>query len=166
MNKTKKIALYGVMTALALILSYVEAQIPALMAVPGMKLGLTNLVVVTALYKIDEKGALLINLVRIVVVGLLFGTALSFAFSLVGGVLSCIVMIVLKRTGKFGLMAVSATGGVTHNIGQILTAMVMLNTKAIIGYLPLLWISGIVSGLVIGVIAGLVCARIPDSVQD
>ena len=98
--------------------------------------------------------------------GLLFGTALSFAFSLVGGLLSCVVMIALKRCGKFGLMAVSATGGVTHNIGQIVTAMVLLNTKAIIGYLPVLWISGIVSGLVIGVIAGLVCSRIPDSIRD
>lgn len=162
--KTKKIALYGIMTALALILSYVEAQIPALMAVPGMKIGLTNLVVVTALFKVDEKGALLINFVRILAVGLLFGTALSLSFSLAGGFLSYAVMLLLKKSGKFGIMAISATGGVFHNIGQILTAMVLLNTKAILSYLPILWITGIVSGLIIGFISGLICERIPDSI--
>lgn len=163
MSRTQKTALYGVLTALALILSYVESQIPALMAVPGMKLGLTNIVVLVALYSIDEKGALVINIVRIIVVSVLFGTAMSFAFSLAGGVLSYIVMILLKKTKRFGIAGVSIAGGVSHNIGQILVAMVLLNTYAIGYYLPILWASGIASGLVIGVIGGLVCSRLPKN---
>lgn len=160
MNKTQKIALYGVLTALALILSYVESQIPPLMAVPGMKLGLTNIVVLVALYSIDEKGALAINIVRIIIVSVLFGTAMSFAFSLAGGILSYIVMILLKKTGCFGITGVSIAGGVSHNIGQILVAMLLLSTTAIGYYLPILWASGIASGLVIGIIGGLVFARL------
>lgn len=166
MNKTKKITAYGVLTALALILSYVESQIPAFIAVPGVKIGLTNIVVVTALYVLGDKGAMTINLVRIIVVSLLFGTVMSFAFSLAGGMLSTVIMIVLKRFGKFGTVSVSAVGGVSHNVGQIIVAMVLLNTKAIFWYLPVLWVSGIVSGLVIGFIGALVVMRIPTKTTD
>ena len=151
---TKTIALYGVLIALALILSYVETQIPAFVAIPGMKLGLTNIVVLVALLAIDKKGAMLINLVRIVIVAILF------AFSVVGGMLSTVVMIALNKTGKFKSIGISAAGGITHNIGQILVAMIMLGTKAIAWYLPVLWISGIVSGVIVGVIGGLVSERL------
>ena len=161
MNKTQKIALYGVLTALALILSYVESQIPPLMAIPGMKLGLTNIVVLVALYNIDEKGALAINAVRIIIVSILFGTAMSLAFSLSGGILSYIVMVLLKKTDKLSITGVSIAGGVSHNIGQILIAMVLLHTHAIAYYLPLLWLSGIISGLAIGIVGALICSRLP-----
>jgi heptaprenyl diphosphate synthase len=157
---TNTITLYGVLIALALILSYVETQIPAFVAIPGMKLGLTNIVVLVALLAIDKKGAMLINLVRIVIVAILFGTAMSFAFSVVGGMLSTVVMIALNKTGKFRPIGISAAGGITHNIGQILVAMIMLGTKAIAWYLPVLWISGIVSGVIVGVIGGLVSERL------
>ncbi len=157
---TQKVSLYGIMIALALILSYIEAQVPAFFAIPGMKLGLTNVVVVVALYVIDAKSAMFINVVRIILVSLLFGTAMSFAFSITGGMLSTIVMILLKRTKRFKIIGISAAGGITHNIGQILAAMVLMNTKAIAWYLPVLWISGIFSGVVIGIIGGLVCSRL------
>lgn len=157
---TKKVSIYGVLIALALILSYVESQIPAFVAVPGMKLGLTNIVVLVTLYILDDKSAMAINILRIVVVSILFGTAMSFAFSITGGMLSTIVMILLKRTKRFKIIGISAAGGITHNIGQILAAMVLMNTKAIAWYLPVLWISGIFSGVVIGIIGGLVCSRI------
>lgn len=163
LDKTKKITTYGILTALALILSYVEAQIPAFVAVPGMKMGLTNIVVLVALYMFGNKSAYAINLVRIVIVALLFGTAMSFAFSLAGGMLSTTVMVLLKRTNKFGQVGVSCAGGISHNIGQILVAMVLLNTRAIVWYLPVLWISGIVSGVVIGIIGGLICLRVKPS---
>ena len=158
--KTKKISTIGVLIALALILSYVESQIPAFVAIPGMKLGLTNIVVLTTLYILDVKSAMLINIVRIIIVAILFGSAMSFAFSFVGGMLSTIVMILLKKSGRMKIIGVSAAGGITHNVGQILTAMVLLGTRAIAWYLPVLWISGIFSGVVIGIIGGLVSDRI------
>lgn len=160
MDKTKKIALYGVMAALAMILSYVEMQLPAFVAIPGVKLGLTNIVVIVALYKMGDKSALFINVVRIIAVSVLFGTFMSFAFSFAGGMLSTIVMILLKKTDKFSAVGVSVTGGITHNIGQILAAMLLLNTRAIIWYLPVLLLSGIISGLVIGLTGAIVVKRV------
>ncbi len=157
---TRKIAQYGMMVALALIMSYIEAQIPAFVAVPGMKLGLTNIVVVAALYLLGTKSAMFINIVRIFLVSLLFGNTMSLAFSLVGGMLSTIIMIFLKKSDKFSTVGVSAAGGITHNIGQILVAVFLLNTSAIAWYLPILWISGVFSGIVIGIIAGIVTSRL------
>ncbi|MBR4668479.1 MAG: Gx transporter family protein [Butyrivibrio sp.] len=159
---TQKVSLYGIMIALALILSYVEAQVPAFFAIPGMKLGLTNVVVVVALYVIDAKSAMFINVVRIILVSLLFGTAMSFAFSIAGGMLSTVIMILLKKSDKFSTVGVSAAGGITHNIAQILVAMVLLGTKAIAWYLPILWISGVLTGVVIGIISGIIASRIPS----
>ncbi len=160
MNKTRRIALYGVLAALAMIMSYIEMQIPAFFAVPGMKLGLTNIVVLVALYKFGDKSAIAINIVRIILISTLFGTVMSFAFSFVGGMLSTFVMILLKKTDKFSTIGVSVAGGLTHNIGQILVAMALLNTQAIAWYLPILWITGIGSGLVIGIIGAIVCSKI------
>ena len=161
MNKTERIALYGVLTALALILSFVESQIPAFVAVPGMKVGLTNIVVIFALYAMDEKGALFINAVRIILVALLFGNAMSLAFSLAGGILSFIVMLLMKKSNRFGIIGVSIAGGVSHNIGQILVAMITMNTSAIAVYLPILWAAGIFSGALIGFTGGLVVKKVP-----
>ena len=161
LEKTKKLALYGVLTALALILSFVETQIPAFVAIPGMKIGLTNIVILFALYSAGEKSALAINIVRILLVSLLFGNTMSLIFSISGGLLSYLVMILLKRTQKFGIIGVSCTGAVSHNIGQILAAMFLMNTTAIALYLPILWATGIVSGIIIGVIGGIIIQRIP-----
>ncbi len=163
-NTTGKVSLYGILIALALILSYVEAQIPAFFAIPGMKLGLTNIVVVVALYVLDGKSAMFINVVRIILVSMLFGTAMSFAFSIAGGMLSTVVMILLKKIDKFGPVGVSATGGITHNMAQILVAMFLLGTRAIAWYLPVLWISGIVCGVLIGIVAGIIAKRVPKHV--
>ena len=160
MKNTKNVAVYGVLAALAMILSYVEVQIPAFVAVPGMKLGLTNIVVLVALYKLGNKSAIFINIVRIIAISLLFGTAMSFAFSFAGGMLSTLMMILLKKISKFSTIGVSVVGGVTHNIGQIIVAVILLNTKAIAWYLPILWISGIFSGMLIGFIGAMVCSRV------
>ncbi|MDO4616460.1 MAG: Gx transporter family protein [Lachnospiraceae bacterium] len=153
-SRTQKTAVYGMLIALAMILSYVEAQVPAFFAVPGMKLGLTNIVVLYALYRIGFKSAFFINLLRILLVGILFGTGMSLAFSLAGGLLSTMVMMLLKKTGRFQMFTVSLAGGITHNIGQILVAMLLLQTTAIGWYLLILWFSGLGSGLVIGLICG------------
>ena len=159
-SKTGTITLYGIMAALALILSYVELQIPAFFAIPGMKLGLTNIVVVVALYTLGEKSAFFINLVRIIVVSILFGNVMALWFSLAGGILSTLIMIILKKTNWFSPVGVSAAGGITHNIGQIIVAIILLKTSFIIWYLPILWTSGVVSGVIIGIIGGIVCRHL------
>jgi heptaprenyl diphosphate synthase len=162
MKKTKTIAQYGLLIAVALILSYVEAQIPAFFAVPGMKLGLTNVVVLFALYHMGEKSALAVNLLRIFLVALLFGNGMSLAYSVAGGLLSGLVMILLKKTGKFRILTVSVAGSVSHNIGQILVAMALLGTTSIAWYLLVLWFTGIASGLLIGVVGGELCRRLEN----
>ncbi len=159
-TKTSKIAIYGVLTALAIILGYVEMQLPAFFAIPGIKPGLTNIVVVVALYSLGNKSSLFINFVRIAIVSMLFGTLMAFLFSAVGGILSTTVMIILKKTGKFSHVGVSAMGGVTHNIGQIIVAMFVTGTSSILWYLAILWITGTVSGIIVGIIGGLVCKHI------
>ena len=164
-NVTKTIALYGMLTALALVLSWVEAQIPAFFAVPGMKLGLTNIVVLLALYCIDTKGALVINVVRILLVSFLFGNGVSLLYSLAGGVLSTVVMILLKRIGKLRIVTVSIAGGISHNIGQILVAMLLLQTTNLAWYLLILWFSGLGAGAVIGIIGGILCSRLKQYIS-
>ena len=156
----RKIALFGMLTALALVLSYVESLIPAFFAIPGMKLGITNIVVLTAMYIINEKAALIINVVRIFAVALLFGSILSFIFSICGGILSFAVMLILKRTNRFSTVAVSAAGGVAHNIGQIAAAAVIFQSTSVLWYLAILWLTGAVSGLLIGLLGGVACKRL------
>lgn len=160
---TQKIALRGLLVAVAMVLSWVETQIPAFFAVPGIKLGLTNLVVLAALYCLSEKDAVLINLLRILLVGFTFGNMFSLLYSIAGGLLSGLTMIMMKRFGRFDITAVSVAGGVMHNVGQILVAMVVLETKSLLYYLPVLWISGIAAGLVIGLLSKEVVRRLPSS---
>lgn len=157
---TKELAFYGLMIALAMILSYLESLIPPFFAIPGMKLGLTNLVVLIMLYFRGAKSALFINAVRIILVSLLFGNSMSFVYGIAGGVLSGAVMILLKRTGKFSIVAVSIAGGVAHNIGQILAAIILMNTTSIAWYLVVLWFTGVASGAVIGILGGLLCKKL------
>lgn len=163
MNKqTKRLTIYGILIALALVLSYVESLVPAFFAVPGMKLGLTNVVVVIALYKMDVKSAVIINFVRIALVAVMFSNGASFLYSLAGGILSMLVMIVLKLTGKVQMATVSSFGGIFHNVGQMIMAIILLGTTAIGYYLAILWFVGLITGLIIGVIAAEVVKRLPD----
>jgi heptaprenyl diphosphate synthase len=161
----KKVAQYGLLTALALILSYVEAQIPAFFAIPGMKLGLTNLVVLLALYQMGATSALVINLLRIVLVSVLFGNGMSLAYSVAGGLLSGFVMILLQKNGRFHIITVSMAGGIAHNMGQILVAMVLLETRSLAWYLLVLWFTGIASGAVIGLLGGKLVCRLERKKQ-
>lgn len=164
-TNTKKTALYGLLTALALILSYIESQIPVFFAVPGMKLGLTNLVVLLALYLLGSGGAFAINFARILLAGLLFGNGASIIYSLCGGMLSTLVMVLLFRTEKFQVITVSIAGGVSHNIGQILAAAVLLKTASLAWYLLVLWFSGMAAGTVIGFLGGMLCRRLKPAVK-
>ena len=157
-----KAAYFGVFTALALIFSYVETLIPIQFGVPGIKLGLANLIIVIVLYKTDWREALLLSVVRIILAGFIFGSLFSIIYSLAGGILSLAVMALLKRTDRFSVIGVSIAGGVCHNIGQLIVAMIVVDTYQVGYYLPVLLIAGLVTGAVIGAIAGEVLKRIRD----
>ena len=159
--KASKIAQYGLLTALALVLSYLESLIPPLW-VPGVKLGLPNLAVVFALYRLGWKDACAISLVRVVLVTLLFGNGAALAYSIAGAALSLSLMGLLKKTGKFSTVGVSVAGGVAHNAGQILVAMALLETSRLAWYLPVLWVSGTIAGVLIGIVSGVLVERVPD----
>ena len=156
--KAKQVSLTAMCVALAMILSYVESQIPS-PGVPGVKLGLANLVVVFALYRLGWKEAVGISLLRVFLVALLFGHAASLAYSASGAVLSLAGMILLKRSDKLSCVAVSVIGGVLHNAGQILMAWALMGAN-VVWYLPVLILSGTVAGVAIGVVSAILVKRI------
>ena len=149
--ETRKIARMGLLTALALILSYVESLIPAFVAVPGVKMGLANIVVVFALYTLGPGEAAIVSIIRVLLSSLLFGSILSLSYSAAGAVISLLSMIILMKTKIFGVTSVSVTGGVFHNLGQILVACLVLETDVLLYYLPVLILSGTITGAVIGI---------------
>lgn len=153
-------AYFGVLTALALIFSYIETLIPIQFGVPGIKLGLANLIIVIVLYKTDWREALLLSVVRIILAGFIFGNLFSIVYSLAGGVLSLTVMVLLKRTDRFSVAGISMAGGVCHNIGQLVVAMIAVETYQVGYYLPVLLVAGLITGAVIGAAAGEVLERI------
>lgn len=157
-----KVAYFGVFVALALIFSYVESLIPVLIAVPGVKLGLANLVVVIALYKMDFKSAALLSITRIILAGVLFANMASILYSLSGGILSLIVMALLKKSNAFHLISVSIAGGVAHNIGQLIVAMLVLKTYSLIYYFSVLMISGLITGFLIGIVSNEMLKRLSN----
>jgi len=148
----KKVSLYGILVSLAFIASYIEVLIPFNFHIPGMKLGLANIAVLIALYTGGEKAGITVSIIRIILVGLTFGNPYSAIYGLSGGVMSLAVMIVLKKTDFFGMTGVSMAGGVAHNIGQLLCAMILLKLPAVFTYLSYLILVGTVTGALIGII--------------
>lgn len=155
MLRTEKIVLCGILTALAAVFSYVEALIPFSFGVPGIKLGLANVVIVFALYSLGFRFALLINCLRILLVSALFANMTVALYSLAGACLSLAVMGALRRTNLFSIVGVSAAGGVFHNIGQLMIAVAVVKTVGLLGYLPVLIAAGAATGILIGIIADL-----------
>lgn len=153
-----KVAVFGVFTSLALILSYVELLIPINFGIPGMKLGLANLLVVILLYKGCPRDALLLSVIRILLSGLIFGNMFSIFYSLGGGLLSLAVMVFLKKTGQFTVAGISIGGGASH-VGQLLVAMFVVQTYQVGYYLPVLLIAGVITGAVIGILSAEVLKR-------
>lgn len=149
-------------TALALIFSYVEALIPFSFGIPGVKLGLANLVIVIALYKIKFGEVLLLSVTRVVLAGFMFGNYFSIVYSLAGGLLSLAVMALLKKDGGFGVLGVSMAGGVSHNVGQLAVAMLVVETFSVIYYLPVLLAAGAITGFFIGLLSGQILQRLKD----
>ena len=131
---TRRLALSAMLAALALIFSYVEALIPLPVPVPGIKLGIANLVIVMAICKLGFRYAFTINCVRIVIAGLLFSGVFGMIYSFAGGVLSLLVMYLLQRTGWFSMVGVSMAGGVAHNLGQLITASLLVQSVRTVSY--------------------------------
>ncbi|EOS79763.1 hypothetical protein C817_02535 [Dorea sp. 5-2] len=155
-----KVAYFGVFTALALIFSYVETLIPVNFGIQGVKLGLANLVIVIALYKMKLSDAFLLSVVRVVLSGFIFGNYFSILYSLSGGVLSLAVMALLKRAGGFSVIGISIAGGIAHNIGQLIVAMLVVETFRVAYYLPVLLLAGMLAGSVIGIAANEMLKRL------
>lgn len=163
-NKIGRIAFLGLLTALALILSYIETLIPFQPGIPGIKIGLANLAVLICLYLFGWKEAMLLTVVKVLVSGFLFGNLFMIAYSLAGALLSALTMILLKRTGWFHVPVVSAAGGVMHNIGQLVVAFFAVETYSVIYYMPVLILAGLITGIVIGTAAALVLPYIQNIV--
>ena len=162
-GRIQKTAFTGLATALALLLSYVEFLLPPLfVAVPGIKIGLPNVVVLYVLYCIGLRSAILVSFVRICVSSMLFGNVMTLAYSLAGAFLSLLVMVILKKTDKLSAVGVSVAGGVSHNLGQVLVAMVLLDTPQIAFYMLVLTVTGTVAGIFIGLCGAFLVKRIPS----
>ena len=156
--QSRKVAQYGLFAALAILMGYVEMLIPLPLLVPGIKLGLANVVIVVVLYYMNAKSAFFISFVRVLLSGLLFQGFAGLLYSLAGALLSFAVMTLLKKTGKCSIVGVSIAGGVFHNVGQIIVAALVVENMKMAYYLPFLLVSGVVTGCLIGVVARL-CLR-------
>jgi len=163
---TKKITMSALMVALAMILSYIEVLIPFSFGIPGIKLGLANLVVVTALYLFGARQAFTISIVRIVLVAFTFGSLAALFYSLAGGMLSFLVMMLLRKVKGFSIMGVSVAGGVSHNIGQLIAAMLVVENLNLVLYAPVLLIAGVITGLLIGIAAKLILPSVKKAMRD
>jgi heptaprenyl diphosphate synthase len=160
-QKNRRVALLGVFAGVALVLAYAEAMLPPLYAaVPGIKLGLPNIAIIFILYRLGLREAAAVSFVRIVVVSLLFGNPMTFAYSVAGATLSLFGMWLLRRLDRFSVVGVSVVGAVLHNVGQILTAMVLLGTAELGYYLVVLTVTGTLSGIFVGLCGALTVNRI------
>ncbi len=162
-RRTKGLALSAMFACLALIFSYVEAVIPFNIGIPGVKLGLANLVIIIALYEMNFRYALVINVIRILISGLLFSGIFGALYSLAGGLLSLVVMWALKKTGIFSMVGVSMAGGVAHNMGQLLVAAAIVSNLRMFLYFPILMFSGLITGILIGIAAHIINQKVPKS---
>lgn len=164
-NKPKTIAFLGVCTALAMVLAYVEILLPPLFpSIPGIKMGLPNIIIVFLLYRYGPTFASAVSLVRIVLVSMLFGNIMALAYSLAGGILSLLVMIILRRLKFLSTVGVSVAGAVSHNVGQILMATFLLNTSELGYYLVVLIVTGTIAGILIGLCGALLLKRVPKNI--
>ncbi len=153
-------AYLGMYTALAMIFSYVELLIPFNIGIPGIKLGLANIMVVVVLYKIGWKEAYIVSMTRVILVGILFGNLASISFSLAGCILSLTIMCMMYKKKSFSVIGISIIGAVFHNLGQILMAMIVVSSFNVMYYFPVLMVAGVITGLVIGLVSKEMILRI------
>ncbi|MBU5460644.1 Gx transporter family protein [Anaerostipes sp. MSJ-23] len=160
---TKRLATDGLFLALALVVSYIEVLIPIPIGIPGVKIGLANAVVMVLLFFSTWQRTLIISIMRIFLVGFLFGNPMTIAYSLAGGILSLLVMLLLKKIHGFSTVGISVGGGVAHNIGQLSVAVLLMENARIYYYAPVLLITGTIAGVVIGVLTGILVKKLPKS---
>lgn len=160
-NKTKKVALLGILTSVALILSYIEAILPPVWsAVPGIKMGLPNIVIIFLLYRFGVKEAAIVSFIRIFIVALLFGNVMTLAYSFAGAFLSIVLMAIFKKTDAFSVVGTSIIGGVAHNLGQIIVAIFLFDTVQIGYYMAVLAVTGTIAGVFIGLAGAYLLKRL------
>lgn len=160
MSKAKRISVLAMIVSAAMLLSFIESRLPSFTAVPGIKVGLANIAVTFALYKLGVKEAAVVSAVRVCLMALLFGSLVSMIYGLSGALLSLIIMSLLKGLRRFSPVGVSVVGGVAHNVGQIAAACILLRTSAIAYYLPVLLLTGMLAGVVTGTAAGILIKRL------
>ena len=168
-KSVKRMTVFGLLIALAFVLSYLESLIPIAAVgffVPGMKIGLANIVVMVALYTLGYKDALILSVVRVILVGFTFGNVVSMWYSLAGSLMSFIIMAALKKMDYFSMIPVSVAGGIFHNIGQVCIAMFLMENAGVWAYMPVLFVSGVITGFFIGLLGGEVARRIKRAVPD
>lgn len=163
-SRARKVASLSLLIALALIFSYVEAIIPYNPGIPGVKLGVANIVTIIALYMYGNKDAFIVSMVRVFIAGLLFNGIFGACYAMVGAMVSLIGMILLKKTKLFSVVGVSMAGGVLHNLGQLLVAAALISDLKIFFYFPVLMFSGIVAGIAVGIVSTVVLARLDKTV--
>jgi heptaprenyl diphosphate synthase len=160
-SKTKKVALLGILTSVALILSYLEAILPPIWsAVPGIKMGFPNIVIIFILYRFSVKEAAIVSFVRIFIVALLFGNVMTLAYSCAGAFLSIVLMATFKKINAFSVVGTSIVGGVAHNLGQILVAIFLFDTVQIGYYMAVLAVTGTIAGVFIGIAGAFLLKRL------
>jgi len=165
-SRGRMTAYLAMSVALGMMLSYVEALLPVFLGVPGMKPGLSNILVVFLLYTLGWKTAIAVNILRIILTGILFGNPFSIAYSLSGALVSFVIMILLRKTSRFSVYGVSMAGGVFHNIGQIMIAMILVENYRIILYLPPLLLCGCLTGFLVAFLAAAILKRIGHIFND
>ena len=156
----RKTAYLGLFSAVAIILGYVESLIPVFAGIPGIKLGLANLAVLFILDRYSAKEAALVSVVRILVIGFMFGNLFSILYSLAGAALSLTVMTLMKKKSGFSILGISVAGGVSHNIGQLIIAMLIVNNASVFVYTPALLVAGVAAGVVIGGLTNEIIKRV------
>lgn len=161
--RVQKLSASAALTALALIFSYIELLIPISFGIPGIKLGLANVVALVALYTLGASYSLSINVLRVLLSGLLFGNVFAIVYSLAGALLSFLVMLLLKKTDRFSIVGVSMAGGVFHNLGQITVAALVVENSKLFYYFPALLFAGMATGILIGIVGFSVCKRLKAS---
>ena len=159
-NRTLRLTTLALTISFAMVLSYIESRIPAFVAIPGIKVGLANIAVIFSLYKFGVKEAITVSILRVFLVSMLFGSPISLIYSISGALLSLIVMIILKKLTPLSEVAVSVSGGVMHNVGQIGAASFMLSTNVVVYYLPFLLVSGTIAGIVVGIVSAILVKKV------
>lgn len=150
---SKKVCILGLFVSVALVLSYFEQFIPLLTSIPGVKIGLSNIVVLITLYVMNTKYAFLVIVSKVLLASLMFAGFSSFLYSFMGALISFFAMSICKKLKQFSIIGVSVVGAIFHNFGQILVASILLKTVDIFYYLPYLLISGVITGVFIGIVS-------------